>query len=49
MANFFFFKLFDDFGRFLRFVKKAEKIFFRPLKAFSAWFELHWMYNFEKN
>ena len=41
--------LFDDFGPFLRFVKKAEKRLFRPYKAFLAWFEIHWMYYSREN
>ena len=41
--------LFDDFGPFLRFVKKAEKRFFRPYKAFLAWFEIHWTYYSREN
>ena len=40
---------FDDFGPFLSFVKKVEKSFFTPLKAFLACFELRWRYNFGKN
>ena len=40
---------FDDFGPFLRYVIKAEKSLFRPLKAFLASFELHWTYNSREN
>ena len=38
-----------DFGTFLRFVKTAEKSFFRPLEAFLSWFELHWTYISREN
>ena len=36
-------------GPFLRFVIRADKSFFRRLKASLAWFERHWTYNSREN
>ena len=41
--------LFDDFGPNTDFFKRLKKRFFRPYKAFLAWFEIHWTYNSREN